>query len=144
MTTDTDTKPAEETTPDFPEGQYARVELMGHRTLWGRISEVTCFGAAMLKIEPIVGGKIVSDGEVLTGAGSIYCLTKVTPAIAFAHAPAQPGYGDNTLRLIAPPAQGLDLDAVPDVRPAPPRHSDDANDDADDEHHYDDDDEHLF
>lgn len=90
----------------YPEGQYAKVEMMGHRTLWGRISEVTLFGAAMLKIEPIVGGKIV--GEVLTGAASIYCLTKVSAVTAFGMAPSNAGY-DNTLRLLAPPSTGSTL-----------------------------------
>ncbi len=91
---------AVEKQPTYPEGQYAKLEMMGHRTLWGRISEVTVFGAAMLKIEPIVGGQIV--GEVLTGAASIYCLTKCSAEAAFRNAPSDTRY-DSTLRLLAPP-----------------------------------------
>ena len=32
----------------WPEGQYAKVEMMGHRTVWGRITEIEKFGTPEL------------------------------------------------------------------------------------------------
>lgn len=86
---------------EFPEGKYAKVEMMGHRTLWGRISEVEIAGGKMLKVEPIVGGKIV--GETLINSASLYALTPCSAAKAFAGAPQSHVY-DDTLRLLAGPS----------------------------------------
>lgn len=46
-----------ETTPisatDMPDGDYAIVEVQGHRTLIGRISEIDRFGTKLLQVEPL-------------------------------------------------------------------------------------------
>ncbi|MFD2578766.1 hypothetical protein ACFSTD_09620 [Novosphingobium colocasiae] len=37
----------------LPEGEYAIVEALGHRTLVGRVAEVERFGTKMLQVEPL-------------------------------------------------------------------------------------------
>ncbi len=73
---------------DLPEGDFAIVEALGHRTLVGRIAEVERFGTKMLQIEPFFGEVML--GPVLLGGGSIYQLTPCTAQIAFARRPTQP------------------------------------------------------
>lgn len=72
---------------DLPEGDFAIVEALGHRTLVGRIAEVERFGTKMLQIEPFFGEMML--GPVLLGGGSIYQLTPCTAQIAFARRPTQ-------------------------------------------------------
>lgn len=72
---------------DLPEGEYAIVEALGHRTLVGRISEVERFGTKMLQVEPFFGDVML--GPVLLGGGSIYQLTPCTASTAFARRPKQ-------------------------------------------------------
>lgn len=69
----------------LPDGQYAIVEALGHRTLVGRIAEVERFGTKLLSIEPLYRGWMLP--AVLLGGGSIYQLTPVTAAVAFARRP---------------------------------------------------------
>ena len=75
MTTETAAAPAPE--------EWAIVEVMGHRQHAGRISEVTRFGAVLLRVD-----QPVEDGFATTfiGGGSIYALTIVTEARARATA----------------------------------------------------------
>lgn len=67
---------------DLPEGDYATVEVLGHRTLIGRVTEVDRFGAKMLQVEPLFGGLML--GPVLLGGASIYQFTPCTREAAFA------------------------------------------------------------
>ena len=46
----------------MPEGEYAIVEILGHRTLVGRVTEVDRFSCKMLQIEPLFAEPM----EVLT------------------------------------------------------------------------------
>lgn len=98
QTTNTASEP--QAAPMHPEGKYAKVEMMGHRVLWGRISDQLVAGHPMLKVEPIINGAIV--GETMVNAGSLYALTPCTAEQAFRHAP-KTTY-DETLRLLAAPA----------------------------------------
>ena len=63
--------------------EWAIVEVMGHRQHAGRISEVTRFGAVLLRVD-----QPVEDGfaTTLIGGSSIYALTIVTEARARATA----------------------------------------------------------
>lgn len=70
---------------DMPDGEYAIVEIIGHRTLIGRTTEVERFGTKMLQVEPLFGGVML--GPVLIGGGSIYQFTPCLPATAFARRP---------------------------------------------------------
>lgn len=73
--------------PELPEGDYAIVEIMGHRTLVGMIEEITRFGSALLQITPILRGQFI--GPVLVNGGSIYQLTPCTKEQALKHAPSE-------------------------------------------------------
>ena len=53
----------------MPEGEYAIVEALGHRTLVGRVEEIERFGTKMLQVEPLFGDVML--GPVLLGVGSI-------------------------------------------------------------------------
>ena len=70
-------------TPASEPGEWAIVEVMGHRQHAGRISEVTRFGAVLLRCDQPVGDGFAT---VLIGGASIYALTIVTEARARATA----------------------------------------------------------
>lgn len=60
---------------------YAIVELMGHNTIAGHISEVTIAGAAMLRVDvPAVGEQAAFTKFV--GASAVYGITPTTQEIA--------------------------------------------------------------
>lgn len=60
---------------------YAIVELMGHNTLAGYISEQTVAGTAMLRIDvPAVGG--IEKYTKFVSGGAIYGITPTTQEIA--------------------------------------------------------------
>lgn len=80
--------PPEPVTPDLirgpaslPQGDYAIVEALGHRTLVGRVAEVERFGASFLQVEPLFADLLL--GPVLLGGSSIYQFTPCTPAVAW-------------------------------------------------------------
>lgn len=64
----------------LPEGEYAIVEMLGHRTLIGRVTEVERFGARFLACEPLFQNDLLPP--VLIGGASIYQLTPCTPEVA--------------------------------------------------------------
>ncbi len=58
---------------------YARLELMGHRSRYGLVSEEECFGIKMLRIDiPFPTGNVTE----FYGGASIYALTPVSREIA--------------------------------------------------------------
>ena len=71
----------------MPEGDYAIVEILGHRTMIGRVSEVERFGTKLMQIEPLFGDEMLAP--VLIGGGSIYQFTPCTATIAFARQPTK-------------------------------------------------------
>ena len=70
---------------EYPPGEYAIVELFGHSTLVGRISEIERFGTKMMAMEPLFAGQLLAP--VYHGGASIYRLTPCSAAIAFAQQP---------------------------------------------------------
>ena len=86
----------------LPEGEYAIVELLGHRTLIGRVAEVERFGTKMLQIEPILAGRLLDP--VLHGGGSIYAFTPCSRDVAAERAPMELWQLPPTVRAIAPPS----------------------------------------
>lgn len=70
--------------PALPDGEYAIVEQLGHRTMIGRVAEVERFGAKLMQIE------VIFDGQLLTptfiGGGGVYAFTPVPVEIAAARA----------------------------------------------------------
>lgn len=88
----------------LPEGQYAIVELMGHTTLVGRVTEIERFGTKMLGIEPLFGGQLLP--VVLQGGAAIYRLTMCTPETAWKrqHKPEHMWSLPDPIRAIVPAA----------------------------------------
>ena len=96
MKTDTPDQPEE-----LPDGDYAIVEIMGHRTIIGRVTEIERFGAKLMSIEPILAGKLLP--AVLIGGGSIYQYTPCPKDRAAARAPKEEGYLPLSIRAALPP-----------------------------------------
>ena len=65
----------------LPEGQYAIVELMGHTTLVGRVTEIERFGTKMMGIEVLFAGQLLP--VILQGGAAIYRLTMCSPETAW-------------------------------------------------------------
>lgn len=72
---------------NLPDGDFAIVEALGHRTLVGRVAEIERFGTKMLQVEPFFGDVML--GPVLLGGGSIYQFTPCSAQIAYARRPQQ-------------------------------------------------------
>lgn len=72
---------------EYPEGDYAIVELMGHTTLVGRIAEVERYGTKMLAIETLFNGAFL--GPIYQGGPSIYRLTPCSAEVAFKKQPTR-------------------------------------------------------
>ena len=70
-----------------PFEQWAMVELMGRRIVFGRVTETQMFGAGMMRID-------VPDGEEFKtfyySPAALYCITPVTEELARAGAASNP------------------------------------------------------
>ena len=65
--------------------EWAILEIMGHQTYAGRVTEQTVGGASFVRVDvPAVGD--LQPFSKLFGASSIYCITPVTEAVALARA----------------------------------------------------------
>ena len=73
--------------PALPDGEYAIAEVLGHRTLIGRVTEVERFGAKLMAIEPIFAGELLP--AVMIGGASIYQFTPCSAERAMARAPKE-------------------------------------------------------
>lgn len=72
----------EEETPT----RWARVEIMGHRTHWGRVTEIEQFGAKMIRIDVPQGDQ--PDAPMLTveyGGASLFGIMWTDEATARKH-----------------------------------------------------------
>ena len=100
----------------LPEGQYAIVELMGHTTLVGRITEIEKFGTKLMGIEPLFAGQLLP--VVLQGGAAIYRLTMVSAETAWKrqHKAEQMWALPDPVRAIVPAAL-LPAPAPPAARP---------------------------
>ena len=86
--------------------QWAMVELMGHRVVFGVVTEAQIFGAGMMRVD-------VPDGENFKtfyySPAALYCITPVTEELARAGAvrnPVRPiGLYDLALPAPASPAR---------------------------------------
>lgn len=64
---------------------HAIVELMGHQTIAGKVTEETLFGVAMMRVD-VPATKSVGAFTRYYGASSIYCIRPTTEEIAQAAA----------------------------------------------------------
>lgn len=90
----------EQTAP--PEGDYAIVEVLGHRTIVGRVEEVERFGSKLMSIEPLYQGKLLS--AVLINGASIYQFTPCDRETAIARAPKHDYQLPTSIRAVLPPS----------------------------------------
>ncbi len=88
-------------TASHPPGEYAIVELFGHTTLVGRISEVERFGTKMLALEPLFCDHLLP--VVLHGGAAIYRMTPCDAATAWAKQPRSEYHLPAAIRCIVPP-----------------------------------------
>lgn len=99
----------------LPEGEYAIVEVLGHRTYVGRVTEVTRFGASLLSIEPLFAHKLLP--AVLVGGGSIYQFTPCSAEVAYKQQPKRTYELSPSVRCLLTP------DMLPPPEPEPFRSS---------------------
>ena len=95
---------------DMPDGDYAIVEVQGHRTLIGRISEIDRFGTKLLQVEPLFADVML--GPVLVHGSMLYQLTPCSAAVAFQRRPKEnyqlPASIFATVPAAAPPSNEED------------------------------------
>ena len=85
----------------LPEGEYAIVEVLGHRTYVGRVTEVSRFGASLMSIEPLFNDRLLP--AVLVGGGSIYQFTPCSAEIARQRQPKNDYQLPASIRAALPP-----------------------------------------
>lgn len=85
----------------MPEGEYAIVEALGHRTLVGRVIEIERFGTKMLQVEALFADVML--GPVLLGGGLIYQFTPCSADTAFARRPKNAYQLPGSLAATVPP-----------------------------------------
>lgn len=93
---------AEPAPPTLPYGEYAIVEIMGHRTIVGSVQEVERFGSKMLSIEPLFADQLLAP--VMIGGASIYQLTPCSADTARKAAPSSVWSLPPSMRGLVPPA----------------------------------------
>ncbi|MBX9859026.1 MAG: hypothetical protein K2Y20_05460 [Sphingomonas sp.] len=93
---------ANEAPAPLPAGDYAIVEILGHRTMVGRVTEVERFGTKLLAIEPLFDGKLLP--EVLVGGSSIYQFTPCTAEVAAKRTPTRAYELPRSVAATLPPA----------------------------------------
>lgn len=114
----------------LPEGTYGIVELMGHTTLVGRVTEIEKFGAKMMGVEVLFGGQLLTP--ILQGGASVYRFTPCSPETAWKaqHQPDRMWALPEPIRAIVPAAL-LPAPAAASVANYDGEHGDDRSDDDD-------------
>lgn len=85
----------------LPAGDYAIVEMFGHTTLVGRMSETERFGVKMLALEPVFRGKLLP--AMMIGGASIYALTPCSAEVAQSKGAKSEWHLPDSLRSVIPP-----------------------------------------
>jgi hypothetical protein len=101
--------PVQPQSPEAPAADWARVEIMGHRCHYGRVSEVERFGVKMLRVDCPLAPAAPLLGEAETfetfvyGGGSIFGIAPMTEAACRQWAErARPAPEGRIARLPAP------------------------------------------
>ncbi|MDC7808820.1 hypothetical protein [Sphingomonas koreensis] len=109
-----------ETASSLPEGDYAIAEILGHRTIVGRIAEVERFGTKFLAIEPLFADQLYPP--IFVGGSSIYQLTPCSAEVARKEQPRERYQLPSSIAVTIPkpalPAPGLDDDEDAKFTPA--------------------------
>jgi hypothetical protein len=85
----------------IPEGEYAIVELFGHTTLVGRVTEVERFGAKMMAIQILFGGKLLDP--IYHGGAAIYRMSPCARETAWRHQHSETWQLPTSIRAVLPP-----------------------------------------
>lgn len=88
--------------PALPAGEYAIVEVLGHRTFIGRIGEVERFGVKLLAVEPLFNDMLLPP--VFIGGASIYQLSPVPAEVAARRQPRYQYQLPDSVSAALPPA----------------------------------------
>ena len=91
---------SDEAAVQLPAGEYAIVEVMGHRTMVGRVTEVERFGSKLMSIEPIFRDRLLP--AVLIGGGSIYQFTPCSAEVAAKRQPTDDWQLPTSIRVTLP------------------------------------------
>lgn len=83
------------------DGEYAIVELFGHTTLVGRVTEIERFGAKMMAIEIIFGGKLLVP--IYHGGAAIYRMSPCSRRTAWERQHKEPWQLPPAIRAVLPP-----------------------------------------
>lgn len=102
------TATAEAPHSELPDGEYAIVELLGHRTLIGRVAEIERFGTKMLQVEAIFQDRLLTP--TLHHGNAIYGMTPCSRDVA------RQRQAKHDYQLPAP----LLATIAPEALPAPP------------------------
>lgn len=86
----------------LPDGDYAIVEQLGHRTLIGRVSEVERFGTKLMQVEPLFQGRLLDP--ILIGGGTLYAFTPCTAEVAARRGPTKAYQLPPSIIATLPPA----------------------------------------
>ncbi|MDR7257832.1 hypothetical protein J2X47_002012 [Sphingomonas sp. BE270] len=86
----------------LPPGEYAIVEVLGHRTIIGRVEEVERFGAKLMSIEAVFNGELLD--AVMIGGSSIYQFTPCSAEVAEARQPKEDWQLPPSIRAVLPVA----------------------------------------
>lgn len=101
----------------LPAGDYAIVELFGHVTLVGRVSEVEKFGVKLLAIEPLFQDTLLP--VIFHGGAAIYRFTPCETETAREYQPRHGWQLPAAIRCVVPPR----LLGAPEEPPAEPTES---------------------
>lgn len=85
---------------DLPDGEYAIVELFGHTTLVGRVTEVERFGTKMLALEPLFNRKMLDP--IYHGGAAIYRLSPCSKKVAWERHPTETWQIPAALKAVIP------------------------------------------
>jgi len=88
--------------PTLPDGDYAIVECLGHRTIVGRVEEIERFGTKLISIEPIFKGQLLA--AVLLSGASLYQFTPCSKDVAARQAPKEMYQLPSSVRVTMPVA----------------------------------------
>jgi len=109
---------SEQTTATEAYEGYAVLELMGHRVIGGRVSEVVAYGTPLCRIEVLDPSDDTGETVAATqyyGGSAIYCMTPATLEVALE---------TNHARFDLPPIVKAALRKPAPLQPALPLHAD--------------------
>jgi hypothetical protein len=97
----------------LPEGDYGIVELFGHTTLVGRVTEIERFGTKMMAIEILFNGALLAP--IYHGGAAIYRFSPCSAQVAWNRHHKETWSLPPAIRAVLPP----ELLPPPSMHPSP-------------------------